>query len=133
LTSLYDDHNGTIFIVENKRSEQISEARSKIIEKFKGSNHVEIPRLNFSYTFDPMNMMVFESIGELHQNATVTDNWGKLESSKGLILDKENMRIFLTPATKIKGNMITGDGWELTLNDGWRINQEDNRMEIVNE
>jgi len=128
LIPLYDNNIQVIIKQEDERVEQISDVANKVIEKFKGANHVEIPLFQYSYNFDPMNIMVLESIGELHVNAIFTDNWGKLEVSKGLILDKENMKLFLSPATQIKGNTITGDGWMLILNKGWKINQE-NKIE----
>jgi hypothetical protein len=129
LIPLYDNNIQVIIKQEDERVEQLSDLENKVLKKFKGANHVEIPLFQFSYSFDPMNVIVLESIGEFHLNAIFTDNWGKLEVSKGLILDKENMKIFLSPATQIKKNKkITGDGWKLILNKGWRINQE-NKIE----
>ena len=66
--------------------------------------------------------MVLDDVGTLYmETTTINDSWGKVEASNGLILDKVQGKVFLTPATKIKGNTITGDGWTLKLNDGFQL------------
>jgi hypothetical protein len=131
LVPYYDIGYETVVITENKRTDQMAGIEKAVIEKFQGLNHVKIPLIQFNITYDPLSMMSIESVGELHVTATIIDVWGKLEVSKGMILARGESKAFLSPIVGIDGNTITGDGWTLTLNDGWEIKQTKEWTEIV--
>ena len=123
----------TIAAEEQIYTEQINADVNVVKEKFFCINHVEIPLFQYNYTFYPLNIRIIETIGEFHKDITIMDNWGKVQVSNGLILDKENGRALLSPVIRVENGVITGDGWELHLNDGWKIEQKGDKMVIVEE
>lgn len=125
----YDIEN--IITEENSRFEQMIAITNAIKEKYLCINHVRIPLIQYNISFDPQKIMAIESIGDLYINAVIIDSWGKLETSKGVILDKNQNRIFLSPPLKVENNDIFGDGWQLHLNDNWKIiNHQDEWTEV---
>ena len=120
---------------ENLQMEQIDADRKAITEKFLCVNRVEISLAladgEYNYTFDPFNYRILDSVGEFHNNITITGGWGKVEASNGLILDKEDRKVFLSPIIKTENNIIFGDGWVLHLNDGYGIEEKGDWVEVV--
>jgi hypothetical protein len=116
---------------EHIQIEQFNTDNNTIKEKFFCVNHVEIPLFQYNYTFNPFGLRIIESVGEFHENITIMDDWGKVEASNGLILDKENSKLFLSPIIKIENSIIFGDGWKLHLNAGWKIEQKEGWLEVV--
>jgi hypothetical protein len=116
---------------EHAQVEQFNADNNVVKEKFFCVNHLEIPLFTYTYNFNPLNIRFIDSVGEYHETITITDDWGKVEASNGLILDKENQKAFLSPVIKTDNNIITGNGWKLHLNDGWGIEQKNEKMEVV--
>jgi hypothetical protein len=119
-----------IMTEENDRFEQMVAVKNAITEKFLCVNHVEIPLFQYNMSFNPNEIMIIESVGETYINTVFMDIWGKLETHKGLLLDKEHGKVFLSPIIKTENSIIFGDGWELRLNDDWIIAEQQDWMEI---
>jgi hypothetical protein len=116
---------------EHARFGQKNIEKDSIKQRFLCINRVEIPLFNYSYSFNPFNFMILDDIGVFYTETTIYDSWGKVEASSGLILDKENGKVILTPMIKRENNIITGDGWELHLNNGWKIEQKGEWIEVI--
>jgi hypothetical protein len=119
-----------IALEERMQAEQTNADMNAVKEKFFCVNHVEIPLFNYSYNFNPLGIRIIDGVGEFHEDIRIMDDWGKVEVSNGLIFDKENRKVILTPITKTKNNVIFGNGWELHLNDGWEITEQGDFMEV---
>jgi len=88
------------------------------------------------YTFDPRGVMALEGHGQVHQRVTVRDTWGRLEVQSGgalLMRDADGkMLSWRVPVTaNVTGAPMHGDGWELMLNNGWRLEPVQNASYTV--
>jgi len=64
-------------------------------------------------------------LGTVYLTARVTDQWGVLEVTEGVLVSRDRagrMSEARVPAaaTAVSGSM-NGDGWILTLNEGWKV------------
>jgi len=57
----------------------------------------------------------------------VSDNWGKLTVDKIGCLVSNNYKFLRITAKglKIEKNHVSGEGWQIILNDGWEIKESD--------
>ncbi|HLK13241.1 MAG TPA: hypothetical protein VKT78_00420 [Fimbriimonadaceae bacterium] len=80
---------------------------------------------NFTYSYDPYGVDSLPNWGTVYPNGKFTDDWGVLTVTDGgaLVVRKNG------PATEVRvtapgspdGSTIKGEGWELTLNPGWKL------------
>ncbi len=91
---------------------------------------VEGPALNlplteaFSYSFDPTGQVPLEGVGTVYPYLRISAAWGILEATQGgLMLKKEDMisGIRVTAPKDAAARPLKGDGWTLTLKDGWAV------------
>jgi len=79
----------------------------------------------FNFSFDPNGVESFPGVGQIVESAKVTDEWGVLQVKSGGVLMKRPEAKFTgvtVPApVNPAGNVITGEGWSLTLNTGWKL------------
>jgi hypothetical protein len=71
-----------------------------------------IPLTNLQFTFDPNTVQPFGTVGTVYPTMEGRDEWGKIVVNGG-ILSTPNFKELVVPAN--------GDGYTLTLSDGWRI------------
>jgi hypothetical protein len=78
------------------------------------------------YSFNPHGLEALGDLGTVYSTTRVTDRWGILEVSGGALLSRgpdgmmSEARV-PAPAAGQSGPVIEGDGWVLTLADGWRL------------
>jgi hypothetical protein len=71
--------------------------------------------------FDPGEVIPLDSSGNIYPTLRVTDNWGILEvDSCCALLSPDWSRLIVPEPTLITDSMVTGDGWRLKLNSGWK-------------
>lgn len=79
----------------------------------------------FSYNYNPNAVSSFPGYGQVFETAKVTDDWGVLELSGGAMLllrPKDLITGVVVPAHKrTEEGKVLGDGWSLTLADGWKL------------
>ena len=71
-----------------------------------------IPLQQMQFTFDPNTVQPFGDLGTVYPTMEVRDVWGKIVVTAGGLISPDFKRL-VVPAD--------GEGYELTLNDGWRI------------
>lgn len=72
--------------------------------------------------FNPNNLMAMGADGTIYPTGSFSSEWGKLEVDSGgalVALDFNTVRLEAPAATT--GTEIRGNGWILTLNDGWSL------------
>lgn len=108
---------------ENTREEKLSEELQRIVSKYidKPVVYLELESPNFS--FEPGDMTPADSLGTVYNTLRVSDNWGKITVDEGGCLVSPGLEFIRVPAKNIKTdrNHITGDGWQIILNDSWEI------------
>jgi hypothetical protein len=67
-----------------------------------------------SFTFDPNNVQPFGEHGNVYPSMEVRDTWGKIVVTGGALMSADYKKLTV-PAS--------GDGYTLTLNEGWEIRE----------
>ncbi len=92
--------------------------------KFIDQPHFEIKFEQMNVSFDPRNIMPIEDRGTVYPNIRVSDKWGILTVTNGALMSSDWDKISISIPTKIQDKNISGDGWSLTLNDGYTVIKE---------
>lgn len=76
-----------------------------------------------SFDFEPEDVSFLDTVGTLYNGLRVSDNWGKLTVDEGDGLVSNNYKYIRITAKGLKEdrNHITGEGWQIILNDGWEV------------
>lgn len=120
-----DEYNGQlIFKEERLREERIKEQISLYKTKFIEQPHVEIHLKKMNISFDPRNIIPIEDKGTVYPSMRISDIWGILEVEAGALMSPNWDKISITNPTKISPNKVEGDGWILTLKEGYTVKKE---------
>lgn len=109
---------------ETERQERLQQRIAEYRNRFILQPHLEIRFEKMSVSFDPRNIMPLENEGTVYPNMRVVDNWGILTVENGALMSSDWSRISLSSPLATEGQKISGDGWTLELNDGFRIEQD---------
>lgn len=76
-----------------------------------------------SFDFEPEDVSYLDTLGTLYSTMRVSDNWGKLSVDKTGCLVSNNFKNLRIPAKGLKTekNHISGEGWQIILNEGWSL------------
>lgn len=108
---------------EEKRQADISESMNKQISLFTEKPVVFIELESPYFDFEPENVHSLDTLGTLYNSIRVSDSWGKLTVDKEGCLISNNFKHLRITAKGFKAerNRISGDGWNLILNDDWEM------------
>jgi hypothetical protein len=77
------------------------------------------------YSFNPNDVMAVDSLNTVYPTMRLVDTWGTLDVSGGAWLvrgsDGSLIRAQVPAPQSASGSPITGEGWSLSLNEGWKI------------
>lgn len=79
---------------------------------------------NFNYSYDPNTVQAMEGVGLVYPTLSVTDDWGRLEVSNGVLMIRENeapARLILSAPAGATPEIRETKDWKLMLNPGWRV------------
>ena len=107
---------------EEKRNQEIRKVADQV-SVFTEKPVVYLELESPSFDFEPEDVHPLDTLGILYNSMRVADNWGKLTVNKYGCLVSNNYKFMRITARGFKAdkNIITGDGWQLVLNDGWEI------------
>jgi hypothetical protein len=123
LAVLYD--GGTLRTVESARDD----VRKKTIAGYK-ARLLDGPTLSITltdkhqYSFNPNNLIPLDSNATIYPTGHVIDAWGILDINNGAVFyNKNGMVTSIVVAAPLKPDTdkLSGDGWTLQLEKGWRI------------
>ena len=105
-----------------EREKRIAGARQKFIE---GPALILPLTKDVNYSFDPNNVMGIDSLNTVYPTMRLVDAWGILEVTDGAWLIRGANGLLVraqVPAPQsASAAPLKGEGWTLTLNEGWRI------------
>jgi len=127
-----DEYNGQLIfkeeiIREEEIKKQISKYKTELIEQ----PHLEIRLKKMNVSFDPRNIIPIEDKGTVYPKMRISDVWGILEVETGALMSPNWDRISITNPIKISPNKIEGDGWILTLKDGYILKKEERTRNYI--
>jgi hypothetical protein len=79
-----------------------------------------LPLTKFQMSFRPSELVPIEGVGTVYPILTLVGPWGKLEVHKASLITSDFKQAYVAALFKVEGTTLTGDGWELHLNAGWR-------------
>ncbi len=81
--------------------------------RFVTGSTLTLPLEQMQFTFDPNHVQPFGDRGSVYQSLEVRDVWGKIVVREGGGWITSDFKRLIVPAD--------GAGYELTLNEGWKI------------
>ena len=106
---------------ETKRDRKQKELLAKLDEKFQENSILVIPFQNMNISYNPSNLIPYRDLGTVYPNLRITDNWGILTVEKGALVGKNWGKVIVSEPTKTSDKIIEGYGWELELNNDWKL------------
>ena len=97
---------------EDARAEKKRVMFAGLRTKFIDGPVIVIPLEQMQFTFDPTNVQPFGEHGTVYPSMEVRDVWGKIVVTGGALISPDYKQL-IVPAN--------GEGYTLTLNEGWRI------------
>jgi hypothetical protein len=122
-----EEYNGkTVVSEEAARADVQSRAVARHRARFLDGPVLILPLgESLQYTFNPQGADALGDSGTVYLTARVTDRWGALQVTGGVLMSRGqagNMSEARVPAPSTSaGPTLSGDGWTLTLADGWRV------------
>ncbi len=108
---------------EDKRLLDIKERLDNQVSVFTQKPVVFLELESPSFDFEPEDPQYLDTLGTLYHTIRVSDNWGKLTVDNTGCLISNNYKYLRITAKgiKIEKNHVTGEGWQIMMNDGWEI------------
>ncbi len=106
---------------ETERNRKQKELLAKLEAKFQLNPILTIPIENMNIRFSPGDLIPFKDIGTVYQNIRITDNWGILLVEEDALIGKRWKEVIVSEPTEISDTIIKGEGWELELNNEWKL------------
>ncbi len=105
-----------------RREEQIASARKRFIE----SPILIFPAGNeFNYSFDPNAVVAVDDTSTLYNGKVqVTDDWGILQSSDGVLMVRQGgriVRVQVPAPAETNARPLKANHWTLELKGGWTV------------
>jgi len=113
-TSLHPERYGgaAVRADEDARAEKKRQMFAELRAKFIDGPVLIIDFDQMQFTFDPTNVQPFAEHGTVYPAMEVRDTWGKIVVTGGALMSPDFKRLTV-PAN--------GEGYSLTLNEGWKI------------
>jgi hypothetical protein len=121
----YDDGTLRAFEVarEDARRKRAAAYRAALVD----GPVLSLPTAKSNREFRPTTLVALDEVGTVYPTLRLTAPWGVLQvtdSSSGALLHKAGgaaVSLKGADATHLKGPILAGNGWTLTLNPGWSV------------
>lgn len=100
---------------EEQRQRKLAELRKRFIE----GPVLVLPNGKMN-SFSTVGMMPIPGEGTVYPTFRTSGDWGSLEAAS-VLMAFDWSKLTLPAPTKVEGRMLTGDGWTLTLAEGWAM------------
>jgi hypothetical protein len=124
----YDYDN--IFKFERNREDKRQEMLDVYRFRFTRDTVLTLYIANPNIVFNPYNLIPLDSLGTVYPNIKIISDWGILQvNAGGCLFDWKKA---VVPARNIKqvSNKLVGDGWELELNDNWKLVKDNSNYKL---
>ena len=102
---------------ERRRLDRQYELRGKFVD----GPVLMLPLNKLSFSFDPGAVEPLGGVGTHYLNARISDDWGILDVTGGVIKTTDGTIVRVVAPSDPAALPPAGDGWQLTLNDGWEL------------
>jgi len=80
-----------------------------------------LPLVKSQRSFNPSELVPLEGHGTVYPTLTLSDRWGKLEVRKASLISTDHTKVIVPAPKKVEASVLSGDGWELRLEPGWKL------------
>lgn len=100
------------------RADEAERTRRKVAEraalraKFVEGPVLVIPLREMQFTFDPSDIRPLDDLGSIYRTMELRDRWGSIKVTGGALLTSDYRRLIVP---------VGGEGYALSLADGWKI------------
>lgn len=124
----------SIAALERGREAERARREAEYRAMFAGRGVLVIALEQAQIGFNPGTLVPLGDRGTVYPSLTVTDSWGSLRvDSCGALLDPDWDRVTLTCPVAEAGGQVTGRGWSIRLNPGWKLGTSGGRRTLVKE
>ena len=106
-------------VAEEKRDAERQVRLAELRRVFVDGPVLVVPRAN-NASFTTTGMTPLPGAGTVYPGYRVKAEWGSLEASR-LLMSEDQATLTLPAPVNVKGPVVTGDGWTLTLAPGWTL------------
>jgi hypothetical protein len=110
-----------LLVEEQQREQERQKRLAEYRERFVRGPVLILPLQDLQVSYDPRTVQPLEGIGTVYPSLRIVDRWGCLTASKGALVTSDFKKVQLTAPTDPKARPLRGDGWEVQLNPGWRV------------
>lgn len=114
-----------------RRLQTMAKYRSRLVE---GPVLIIPTTESIRYTFNPNTITPFGDIGMIYPTSNVTDEWGVLEVSDGMLMFRDSttiQKLHVVAPTDPLERPLRGAGWKLTFNEGWAVELGDRKGDFI--
>ncbi len=117
---------------ELEMQRQIRSKTKKIASDFTEKPTIKIFLESPNFCFEPEDIFSLDTIGTIYHKLRVSDNWGKLSVDGGTALISFDLKTIWLKKEDITNdrNHIYGEGWHITINEGWKATEEGENISI---
>lgn len=108
------------------------------IVQFKALLTPETPKLylanqKINFTYNPNDRVISLGDAVLLRNMTVAGEWGQINAKSGIVRLNNWSAFYLLPPTSIVADVVQGDNYEIKINPGWKMIEENGIYRMVKE
>jgi len=117
---IYDD--GALHASEVKRQQAKAAHLAALKAKLVDGPVLILPLQHSNYQFNPQTLQPLGDLGMVYPTMRLTDEWGALEVESDALVNQAK-HVATVSVAGIDSSKRKGDGWNLTLNQGWTVAQ----------
>lgn len=128
IAAIAELYGGNSIVSQEKDRE---ESNKKMVTAYK-RKFLEQPHFELAFTgkksisSDSRLMVSIEDLGRVNPSMKIIADWGILDIKEaGGFLTPNLEKVIITVPLKTEGNLVSGDGWVLTLNPGFEVMKEE--------
>jgi hypothetical protein len=92
---------------------------------------LKIPLQQMQISYDPNNLCPLDTLGIVYPTLRLTDLWGTLEVENGALVARNWTQVTLAAPPDTSARPVTGNGWSLRLNPGWKFVPEKRSGDLI--
>ncbi|MBN2209500.1 MAG: hypothetical protein JW759_09420 [Candidatus Coatesbacteria bacterium] len=116
------DYGGDALLASETKRHRVQQDRAAdYLARLVEGPVLELPNHRMSVQFDPRNLFPLGEHGTVYPTARLTDDWGVLTASNGVLIGPDWRAAFVTAPAGPRARPLAGDGWVLELNEGWTV------------
>ncbi len=104
-----------------EREAVIQQYRERLVE----GAIVTLRFVHMNIAFDPLSVQPMGPPGSFYPKLRIVDDWGVIDVAGGALVKADWSAVVVPAPLTTADNLVTGDGWTLTLAPGWRLEPDE--------